>query len=1057
MGLFENFKQNHLPDKPLNYLWEMRLTDSEYDELKANLISQSTITRFSNRFILVCKECALFFAEYWRREYNGDYHSKIDVFNALGADCRSDAAVNEFYEAAKRGFIQLQLELYQGERGKEYLDSMLYQGGLPMKLVTANIHNSVWDRFTRGLVNRRINFEELNLGIVASRSKCLKAYCKQMIEGINKAQYLSMPFYCQDATNPWYIYLKELKRQETEKKRMLRPFSLSWEFEVDNVDKKITAKYVVKGLQRLPEVFLKEQNLLAANFFSVHVKKNGHHIDTFDYVNNFCRYAVVSKHPYKCGDFISLYLEDQNEPHIGDELDMSVPHLLFKNSNGKYELGNRLGSSESLILIPNGWNLNQENDFAVYDYSWDDQTFKGVIIDEDFEDEITINGKEGNIVFGMNSTLYWTDIQSRPLYQPNIVESVYDAGNSSFMLFYDKNDCTHHERTDVEFRNKWQSKWTDTPSYGDIYVRAKSNDGKFVTPMRFINVGNKLSIDFIKADNNTCRIRVLWPYGQVTTNEGEKKANDIWEICKDNCEDPRRISFTFIPNENSNNQFTLTVKAPFKDFSIINIYDEKTQNNSWIPYADIDKYQYHLIGQNVEYTYGNKTRILRWVDDELCIFEQDRKIKTIPYEGSLLSLFNSREELRSMLEYTSKNMIYAEVNVQFILNNGTIFSFGIKDSPYRPWQQEDGSIIVTGKDYQTIKFTGVMKLIKLDNPMMDALEMQFDENLGKYQLPEEIRAWGKTLLIGRTRGRICPTLVDLTQDMNHEYRISSRETAIVTIKENLEKSKIDDEQWNRILGWNERAQKENIPASSLLELDCVAKDSKVLLCLAFVLFAKCMDNQKDLLFEQFKSFSYDLAFQWYWLRPHLNNTLNLIVPFINGPTTPTMQTIYINWALKQETTRQKEYINAINTDRYHYLFLECLKDVVCEFMDWMKNLFVSSMTENYQQANDEITNDIAQSIAYDTLTIRTLQDELYVDFNQDNLDEESMRFFNNYQERNKTTNEQWLYQRVNVVANHLLGKLNLFSTSDEIRRSIIFCSKSSNRLFLIALNNKLLN
>ena len=49
---------------------------------------------------------------------------------------------------------------------------------------------------------------------------------------------------------------------------------------------------------------------------------------------------------------------------------------------------------------------------------------------------------------------------------------------------------------------------------------------------------------------------------------------------------------------------------------------------------------------------------------------------------------------------------------------------------------------------------------------MEPIEISFDEENGSYTLPEDIRPWGKTIVIGRTRGRICPALVDLTREMD---------------------------------------------------------------------------------------------------------------------------------------------------------------------------------------------------------------------------------------------------------------------------------------------------
>lgn len=700
-----------------------------------------------------------------------------------------------------------------------------------MKLVTANVTNSVWDRFTRGLVNRKYNFEELNLGLVASQSQCLRDYCERLILGIETEQFKKMPFYCLNENDTWYMYLKELAKQEKIRRSRLHPYTLFWEFRIDNVENKIDTKYIVKGIQSLPKEFLEEQGLINIPFFSVQVRKNGQAIDTFDYANNFCRYAVVSKHPYTNGDYISLFLHNQEEPYIADNLDMTVPHLLYRNKNGKYELGNQIGKQESILLIPEGWTVDDSCTLDVHDYSWDETMLQGIRIPSDYVNNILVKGEDGAITFGMNAPLYWTEMRSHPLYVPDVIEPVYNADKCAFSLCFDTEDGTVSKRRPVQFRNKWQKEWTESPSYGELYARTIDVNGNYVTPLRFVNIGDGLVISLQKADKDSCQIRVTWPHGHVSTTEGEKKIGDVWEIKKENCHDPRIIRFCFTPEGNSQNQFFLSVKAPFKDFSIINIYGDEILDDCWIPYSDVDKYQYHLVGQDIkEYRFGNIKRELRWKSDKLYIIENGRSLKHIPYEGSLLTLFDSRETLRALLERTSQNMINAEVRVHFTLSDGKKISFSIKESPFRPRQLENGQIIITGNNKRPIKFNGVLKLIKLSEPELDPVEMSYNKDLQMYILPESIREWGKTILIGRTRGRICPSLVDLTRDMDGDYRAKNRETAIINIQKELQESVLGDDFWKRTLGWFYRSQKDDIPASSILELLCAAQSYKSLLC-----------------------------------------------------------------------------------------------------------------------------------------------------------------------------------------------------------------------------------
>ena len=1058
MSYFDTILQKRGLDECPLPLWKLKITDEEFKELLDLLEKRTHVINLDNPFITVCKESALFFAEYWRRMYVDGNHSKQMVYDALESTRHSVNLSNEFYDAARRGAKMLKIEKYDGGRA-DPLNDMLYQGGLPMKLVTSNITNSVWDRFTRGLVNRKINFEELNLGLVASQSKCMKDYCEQLILGIEAERHLLMPFYCENENDVWFLYLKELAKQEKIRRHQLRPFSLAWEFRVDTVEKKIYTKYTIKGLQRLPQAFLEEQHLDSLNFFSVQVRKNGQAVDTFDYANNFCRYAVVSKHTYENGDYISLFLHNQEDVHIGDNLDMTVPHLLYRNKDGKYELGNQMGRQDSIILIPEGWNVKTETDFALYDYIWGSTKLQGLHVPAIFTDNIVLKSDDSCITFGMNAPLYWTELLSHPLYIPDVIEPLYDANKCMYALCYDTEDGTDSKRRSVQYRNKWQNAWSDVPSYGEIYARAIDNNGNFVTPLRFINVGDGLVISLQRADKDSCQIKVSWAHGHVSTTEGERQINDVWEIRKENCHDSRMIHFTFTPESNSKNQFELSIKAPFKDFSIKNIYGDDIEDGCWVPYSDIDKYQYHLVGQDIkEYTYGNVKRELRWKGEKLYIIEDGRALKPIPYEGSLLTLFDSREVLRSLLERTSQNMLNAEIKVQFILSNGRKLSFGIKESPFRPRQIPDGRVVITGNNRKPIKFQGVLKLLKLDEPKLDPIEMSVNES-GYYNLPEEIRPWGKTIVIGRTRGRICPAMVDLTREMDGTYRANNREIAIATINENLQNSKLGDELWQRIIGWFDRTQKDDIPASSILELYCTAQNYKALLCLAFQLYVKCSNSdERDILKEKLKSFSNDLAFQWYWLQPYLSGIFSQLYNFMSDPKIPAMQEIYIKWAMNHEGEDMVKYLSALNNeDTYMTNIGQCFNDVMTSFTEWIKELCVSSMVDAYDSPSQGTIRDLAETIIKHPDKICRLEydENSFIESNQGYLGDEVSKFFEDYAESGKLGNESWLYKRVNAVVAQIREKIDLFSQKEEIRRSIIFCSKSSNQHFIILLNNKL--
>lgn len=282
----------------------------------------------------------------------------------------------------------------------------------------------------------------------------------------------------------------------------------------------------------MPQAFLIEQGLDNISFYSVNIRKNGQSVDTFDYANNFCRYTVISKHPYYDGEYVSLFIHNQENPYISDRLDMGVPHLLFRNKDGKYELGNKIGRQESLLLVPEGWIIEDDEQFNVEEYLWNQTKLNVIHISSEYKDNIIVKCTDGTITFGMNAPLYWTEMQSSPMFEPHIIESLYDANKCIYTLCYDTEDGVESKRRNVQYRDKWQNTWEESPSYGEIFARAIDNNGNYVTPIKFINIGDGLVVCLEKADKDSCQIKVSWSHGHVTTTEGKRKVNDVWEIKK---------------------------------------------------------------------------------------------------------------------------------------------------------------------------------------------------------------------------------------------------------------------------------------------------------------------------------------------------------------------------------------------------------------------------------------------------------------------------------------------------------------------------------------------
>lgn len=319
--------------------------------------------------------------------------------------------------------------------------------------------------------------------------------------------------------------------------------------------------------------------------------------------------------------------------------------------------------------------------------------------------------------------------------------------------------------------------------------------------------------------------------------------------------------------------------------------------------------------------------------------------------------------------------------------------------------------------------------------------MKYNEEQGGYLLSDSLRSCGELILAGKARGRVLP------KEMNPDERAAS-------VKDEISRAKLGDKSWERIIGWFNNCHKNNIPASSILELDYTSKSCESLICLAFQLYVACKDTyDEDTLQKNLISFSEDLAFQWYWIQPCLDKILCILNKYIGENSSFTSD-------VKKCAQRHD---GDIGED-----FFDCCGKCIDTFTEWIKELCVSSMIETYDDSSQELEI-LARGIIENSVVNIENDEDYYVDNNQDFLENEVRDFFLHYNEpNNRSPNEQWLYSRVKAVVAHLKGEINLFNDDlfnddqernkwEMIRRSIIFCSKSYNQYFVTELNNKLYN
>jgi hypothetical protein len=111
-------------------LWKYLLNTEELNDLKKTL-------QCTSRYNLDPRDVSLYYAQWWKRNYNGGIPSKQEVFESLEGNVRVFFNENEFYQKARKGAQLLGVKWIK-KQNTLYFKTLLLQGGLPLKHISEN-------------------------------------------------------------------------------------------------------------------------------------------------------------------------------------------------------------------------------------------------------------------------------------------------------------------------------------------------------------------------------------------------------------------------------------------------------------------------------------------------------------------------------------------------------------------------------------------------------------------------------------------------------------------------------------------------------------------------------------------------------------------------------------------------------------------------------------------------------------------------------------------------------------------------------------------------------
>ncbi len=459
-------------------VWKYSISDSEFNQLKDSF---KIVERLSQ---LNPKDCAIYYAEWWKRIFNGGYPSKDEIFNSLGSDklCFDS---NDFYELAKKGGYLLNYKWIKIQN-THYLKTLLLQGGLPLKHIQNNRGKyrdfllKIMHLNPSSIEDFSTNTELTVLLPKSSQNEIIYSSCLEIVRAVldnDENELLSFR-----ANADLKQITEDLIFERDKVRKRNNAIKFKWNFNSKSntffLNTNITSKIGFEELNYiLHDQIVDYQNeyklFVGEDLIAKLIKRN----------NNTYKVAQFK-------DFVSFYEDYNAEIYVIDSNDgiYYANHLLYSILNLDFPTLWSLSNNENFVLeksrhTNNNYGYIISNDTFSIDGKFEEKTETEInskpfsIIK--FQNEIKLKKADGNAIkfkTNIENTFDWSIISEKPKWL--VKSNLNTIKNNLKILVYDNNGQRINNPT-IEWKQVNKSIWNSKhiiPELGILDIKI-SHDG----------------------------------------------------------------------------------------------------------------------------------------------------------------------------------------------------------------------------------------------------------------------------------------------------------------------------------------------------------------------------------------------------------------------------------------------------------------------------------------------------------------------------------------------------------------------------------------------------
>jgi hypothetical protein len=840
-------------------LWKYNLSETEFSQLRKSLIESISLNSIDPR------DCTLYYAEWWKRCYDGGLPSKRDIFNSIS----SRQLYNEegFFQMAKKGANLLGLSWIKNQNTL-YFRTLLLQGGLPVKHISH--HKGSYKNFLVKILELNpttiddFAFDSQITSLLPSSSRNDEVYecCLEIVKAIinEDKEYLTIL----DNHEELHEISNELriKKQSLNFGRKKTRFRVSWVFEPAEEKIRLYLGIPEMDSDSFRNAFLNDETDLDFEY-------------KLYYDNRIlCKLVRKTNSQYKVvwinnGDLYwngtdqlaDLYITDSKGnksdcTHLITHLPkLDEPTLWTKYSDAQWvlEKGRHTSQEEAFALIPDNYVSNINTDATEVNIC--NKTFKWIAFKKEIvlssqmeQKEVRYNASSKKIEWLIRDEKpSWIQSANLPIVRRKPRVIVLDESGNIIQSFMWK------------WRQKPSNNWNSSSmpiSRGVIELQIQVGD--VIEYDEIFNVedlhvkieSNSLQRAEIELSNNT----FLFNINESPLVEIEKiNSNKIALQLKSNTSLPDAIQASLKVN-NQNKGLRFKMLPPFKGIEIIDGNQKIVPNETSFSLTNL--YGYRLMSNmpNLVVNIYNSRRKHIIISESLV--EKFLPLRTFEDRiNQLYTLSDSADgDAEIILEVCEENS-YSQTRIREYRVN--------RYNQKINWHIEQNEKFVLEVQCSSLDLYAVP--VNCASDELNLYDLEFED--GKYVFREMPKF--KNLVVFCTKDsevKMSPALICLDPEQNlvpQENRVEK----ITQLKNQLLNSSFDEEVWQRFLGYYKICLNNDLPFSTFDILKTVGHSSELTArCFVFLL---CYDDSQTFIEDSYKEIEQDVGFSFHWANKNL--------------------------------------------------------------------------------------------------------------------------------------------------------------------------------------------